>query len=106
MEHVLSLTQVGIRGLKSYEAQVRGSIDDGNRVMTMREFHEAGPTGVTEVVPPGARRYVSIDIDVLDLTLIPGCVSAEPNGMTYAELRDTLAAIAEHCDVVGSTSSR
>ena len=44
---------------------------------------------------------MSIDIDVLDLPLIPGCVSAEPNGMTYAELRDTLAAIAEHCDVVG-----
>ena len=57
--------------------------------------------GVAEVVPPGARTYVSIDIDVLDLPLIPGCVSAEPNGMTYAELRDTLAAIAGHCDVVG-----
>ena len=101
MEHVLSLTQVGIRGLRSYESQLRDSIDDGNRVMTMREFHEAGPMGVAEVVPPGARTYVSIDIDVLDLSLIPGCVSAEPNGMTYAELRDTLAAIAEHCDVVG-----
>ena len=53
------------------------------------------------MVPPGARTYVNIDIDVLDLSLIPGCVSAEPNGMTYAELRDTLAAIAGHCDVVG-----
>ena len=52
-------------------------------------------------MPRDARTYVSIDIDVLDLPLIPGCVSAEPNGMTYAELRDTLAAIAEHCDVVG-----
>ena len=101
MEHVLSLTQVGIRRLRSCEAQLRDSITDGNRVMTMREFHEAGPTGGAEVVPPGARTYVSIDIDVLDLPLIPGCVSAEPNGMTYAELRDTLAAIAVHCDVVG-----
>jgi agmatinase len=44
---------------------------------------------------------VSIDIDVLDMSLVPGCVSAEPNGMTYAELRDTLAAVAEHSDVVG-----
>ena len=53
------------------------------------------------MVPRDARTYVSIDIDVLDLPLIPGCVSAEPNGMSYAELRDTLAAIAEHCEVVG-----
>ena len=44
---------------------------------------------------------MSIDAGVLDLPLIPGCVSAEPNGMTYAKLRDTLDAIAEHCDVVG-----
>ena len=101
MAHVSSLTQVGIRSLRSFEDQIRESIDDGNRVMTMGEFHEIGPKGVAEVVPRDARTYVSIDIDVLDLPLIPGCVSAEPNGMSYAELRDTLAAIAEHCDVVG-----
>ena len=101
MEHVLSLTQVGIRSLRSAEADIRDSVDDGNRVMTMGEFHEVGPKGVAGVVPRDARTYVSIDIDVLDLPLVPGCVSAEPNGMSYAELRDTLAAIAEHCDVVG-----
>ena len=101
MRHVLSLAQVGIRSLRSAGSEIRDSIDDGNRVMTMGEFHAVGPKGVAEVVPRDARTYVSIDIDVLDLPLIPGCVSAEPNGMSYAELRDTLAAIAEHCEVVG-----
>ena len=101
MQHVLSLTQVGIRSLRSAATEIQDSIDDGNRVMTMGEFRAVGPQGVAEVVPRDARTYVSIDIDVLDLSLIPGCVSAEPNGMNYAELRDTLAAIAEHCDVVG-----
>ena len=101
MEHVLSLPQVGIRGFGSVESQIRDSTDDGNRLMTMREFHEVGPTGVAEVVPPGARTYVSIKIDVPDLSHIPACVSAEPDGMTCAELRDTLAAIARHCEVVG-----
>ena len=101
MSHVLSLAQVGIRSLRSVEAEIRDSIDDGNRVMTMREFRDAGPEGVAGAVPRDARAYVSIDIDVLDLSLVPGCVSAEPNGMSYAELRDALAAIAEHCDVVG-----
>ncbi len=69
--------------------------------MTMSEFHHVGPKGVAELVPLDARTYVSIDVDVLDLSLVPGCVSAEPNGMSYAELRDTLVAIAEHCEVVG-----
>ena len=67
----------------------------------MGEFHAVGSKGVAEAVPRDARTYVSIDIDVLDLPLIPGCVSAEPNGMSHAELRDALAAIAEHCNVVG-----
>jgi agmatinase len=44
---------------------------------------------------------VSLDIDVLDLPLVPGCVSAEPNGLLYAELRNTLFALAEHAEIVG-----
>ena len=101
MPHVLSLAQIGIRSLRSVEAEIQDSTDDGNRVMSMGEFHDVGPKGVAELVPRDARTYVSIDIDVLDPPLIPGCVSAEPNGMSYSELRDTLAAIAEHCNVVG-----
>ena len=101
MDHVKSLAQVGIRSLRSVESHISDAVEDGSRVVTMGEFHQMGPAGVAEVVPRDERTYVSIDIDVLDLPLIPGCVSAEPNGMTYAELRDTLAAIAEHCDVVG-----
>jgi agmatinase len=32
---------------------------------------------------------------------VPGCVSAEPNGLTYDELRDALVGLAEHTEVVG-----
>ena len=101
MAHLQSLSQIGIRSLRHSEEMVQDSIDDGNRVVTMSEFHEMGAQGVAELVPEGASCYVSIDIDVLDLSLVPGCVSAEPNGMTYAELRDTLAAIARHTEIIG-----
>jgi agmatinase len=101
MKHVLSLTQVGIRSLRETEDMVGDSIRDGNRVVTMPEFRRLGPKGLAEVVPAEAPCYVSIDVDVLDISLVPGCVSAEPNGMTYAELRDTLKAIAERADVIG-----
>jgi agmatinase len=101
MPHVESLTQVGIRSLRHSQDAIEDSINDGNRVVTMPEFHEMGPRGLAAVVPEGAATYVSIDVDVLDLSLVPGCVSAEPNGMSYAELRDTLKAIAEHTRVIG-----
>ncbi|MCH7624703.1 MAG: arginase family protein [Chloroflexi bacterium] len=101
MSHVQSLTQVGIRSLRNVKDWVDDSISDGNRVIGMAESRELGPKGLAELLPEGARCYVSIDIDVLDMPLVPGCVSAEPNGMSYAELRDDLFALAEHLDIVG-----
>jgi len=45
--------------------------------------------------------YVSIDVDVLDLPLVPGCASSEVNGLTYDELRQALFAIARGREVIG-----
>jgi agmatinase len=101
LPHVRSLTQVGIRSLRNTEVMMEDSLRDGNRVVTMEEFREQSYRPLVEALPRDARSYVSIDIDVLDLSLVPGCVSAEPNGMLYAELRDMLIALAEHVEVVG-----
>ena len=101
MDHVKSLTQVGIRSIRNNKAWIDDSINDGNRVIGMKEFGEMGPNGMTELVPKDAPIYVSIDIDVLDLPLVPGCVSAEPNGMSYADLRDSLATLARHAEIIG-----
>ena len=101
LDHVLSLTQVGIRSLRSAEADVQDSIDDGNAVITMSAFRDMTPAGVADRLPEGSKLYVSIDIDALDISLVPGCVSAEPNGITFLELKDCLAALARRCDIVG-----
>jgi agmatinase len=67
----------------------------------MSAFRRLGAKGIARVVPANADCYISIDVDVLDISLVPGCVSAEPNGMSYAELRDTLREIAVRANVVG-----
>src|SRR5882724_2542305 len=54
MAHVASLTQVGIRSLRHSPEQVEDSIRDGNRVVTMEEFHRVSPRGIAEMVPAGA----------------------------------------------------
>ena len=101
MPHVQSITQVGIRSLRNTQEWVEDSINDGNRVIGMDEYRNLGPAGLAQILGRDEKCYVSIDIDVLDMPLVPGCVSAEPNGMTYAELRDALFALAEHLDVIG-----
>jgi agmatinase len=101
MAHVESLIQVGIRSLRHSADVVQQARSDGNRVVSMTDFRRLAPSAIGAMVPRDAACYVSIDVDVLDMSLIPGCVSAEPDGMTYAELRDALKGIAEHCTVVG-----
>ncbi len=101
MPNVKNLIQAGIRSLRHSEKMIEDSIVEGNDVVTMTQFREMGPQGLATMVPQGAKCYVSIDVDVLDISLVPGCVSAEPNGMTYAELRDTLDAIAQLTEVIG-----
>jgi agmatinase len=101
MLHVASLIQVGIRSLRNTSEAIGDAIRDGNQVITMSEFRRLTPEGIAALVPAGESTYVSIDVDALDLPLVPGCVSAEPNGMTYAELSETLKAIAEHTNVIG-----
>ena len=99
--NVTSLSQVGIRGIRNGREPMEESIAAGNRVVSIEEFREGGLDDVLASIPGGERCYVSIDVDVLDMSLIPGCVSAEPNGMSYAELRDALGRVAERLDVVG-----
>jgi len=80
---------------------VQDSRARGNDIVTVPDFRRRGATRILDQLPQGEPVYVSIDIDVLDLPLVPGCASAEVNGLSYEELRDALTAIARHAEVVG-----
>lgn len=101
MPHVRSLSQIGIRSIRNPRSTFEESIADGNRVITMDEFAAGDLETIIGDVPDGSPCYVTIDIDVLDMALVPGCMSAEPNGMSYAQLRDALALLAERMQIVG-----
>lgn len=100
MDHVSSLTQVGIRGIRNPAVWVNDSRADGNQVVTMKQF-AVDPERIADLVPAEEPIYISLDIDVLDLSLVPGCVSAEPNGMSYEQLHAAMAALAEKHPIVG-----
>ena len=54
-----------------------------------------------ELVPRSGALYVSIDLDVLDLSLVPGTTLPEPGGSSYRQLREALVEIARRGRVVG-----
>ena len=101
LPHVVQTVQIGIRSLRVRPVEFRDADEHGNRIVTMQAFRRQSPADVAALVPAGAKCYVSIDIDALDMSLTPGCVSAEPNGLLYHELRDTLVELAKRADIVG-----
>jgi agmatinase len=101
METVAGLLQVGIRSLRTEAGLYRESLADGNRIVPPDELRALGADGLAALVPEGARCYLSVDVDALDISLVPGCVSAEPGGLSYEELRDALVAIAGRATIAG-----
>jgi agmatinase len=99
LPQVKSITEIGIRSLRVMEEEALDARKDGTRVVTMEEYLDLGIRGLVDSLPRDAKVYVTIDIDVLDMSLIPGCLSGEPNGMSYAMLRDTLGALAEQVEI-------
>jgi agmatinase len=99
LPQVKSITEIGIRSLRVMEQEALDARKDGTRVVTMEEYLDLGIRGLVDSLPRDAKVYVTIDIDVLDMSLIPGCLSGEPNGMSYAMLRDTLGALAEQVEI-------
>src|SRR5215813_10483942 len=95
------IVQVGIRSLRTRQADVEDSRARGNDVVTIPEFRRRGPRAIVDLLPSAEPVYCSIDVDVLDLPLVPGCASSEVNGLTYDELRQTLFAIARGREVIG-----
>jgi agmatinase len=101
LPHVGHMVQIGIRSLGTNESSLKDARDRGNDVASVKQTRQRGIESLLEHLTPGGPVYVSIDIDVLDMPLVPGCSSAELGGFDYHEFRDILAAVAERFEVVG-----
>jgi agmatinase len=96
---VAGVTALGLRNVERGEVEEMREL--GVRFATTIDLVNRGPRAVVdELVPICDAIYVSVDLDVLDLGLVPGTTLPEPGGLSYRELRATLAAIAGRGRVV------
>ncbi|MFE7216402.1 arginase family protein [Streptomyces sp. NPDC001698] len=101
LKQVGQMVQVGMRSMRMSQDDLADARRHGNDVITMKQYRRHGLERLLDRIPGGAAVYVSMDIDVLDMPLVPGCASAEPDGFGYEEMKQTLFGIARHADVVG-----
>lgn len=98
---VTGISQVGLRALQKYAEPLEAGRRYGIRIVNASDLRRRGPRAAAAVVPAGARCYLSLDIDVLDIASAPGTGTPEPGGLTFPELRDAVRAIASRCKIVG-----
>lgn len=100
---VRSVTALGIRNVDRDE--IDGMREQGVRWATTLDLLDRGSTAiVAELVPSSDGLYVSIDLDVLDISLTPGHSLPEPGGLSYRQLRAALAHVAHWGRSLGSMS--
>ena len=100
--HVSGLTQLGIRNVSS---TAREGYDDarhrGSTIRSVRQFRRLGVGGVLDLIPAGARYYVTIDIDAFDPSIAPGTGTPSHGGFLYWEVMELLQGLAKRGEVVG-----
>jgi agmatinase len=100
MDHIGPMTQIGLRGVGSSRKE---DFDDareyGSRLVTASEVRRIGPDAVVDAIPEADRYYVTVDIDVFDISLVTGTGSPMPAGLYYQEVAAILRGIARKFDV-------
>ncbi len=96
---VAGVTARGLRNVEREEVDAMREL--GVRFATTLDLLDRGPAAVVdELVPNCDAIYVSVDLGVLDISLVPGTTLPAPGGLSYRDLRATLAPIARRGRVV------
>ena len=95
-----TVTALGLRNVD--RAEVDGLRELGGRWATSLDVIERGAADVVrDTVSESRALSVSIDLDVLDSSVAPGCSLPEPGGLDYRQLRRLLAEVARRGRVIG-----
>ncbi|MBK8158626.1 MAG: agmatinase [Rhodospirillaceae bacterium] len=100
--HVTGMTQLGIRNVSSSNrSDYDAARNFGSKILSVRHVRKLGTQGVLDLIPKGARYYVTIDIDGFDPSIAPGTGTPSHGGFLYYEVLEILQGLAKQGDVVG-----
>jgi formiminoglutamase len=100
-----NVVQVGLADFSHSAVHARVARDAGVRIIARHELRRRSMTDVVsealEIAGAGGRPvYVDIDMDVCDLSVVPGCVAAVPGGLSADELREFVRLVSAHPRVI------
>jgi agmatinase len=102
MQHVWRIVQAGARGIGSArQGEVDTAIGWGARIVPGNVFHRDGVDSVLRHIEPDSTCVISLDLDVLDSSVMPAVAYPSPGGMSFLQLTDLVSGIAAKARIGG-----
>ncbi|MFO1446444.1 agmatinase family protein [Bacillus sp. Bva_UNVM-123] len=97
-EHVIN---IGLHGYFNAKPLIDYARGHNIQMVTLKEARKQGVVktiqeALNQLAPTVDRIYVTVDMDVLDISVAPGVPASTPGGMTALELFDSLLEIGKH----------
>lgn len=102
MKHIKQIIQVGSRGLGSaHSDDLADALDWGVHLFTAYDVHNNGITDILDTIPDQSNIIISLDVDALDPSIIPGVIGRTPGGLTYFQTLDLIKGASEKGRICG-----
>ena len=103
MNHIQNMIQIGARGPGSARRQELADAKAwGSHIFSARDVAKNGIQNALERVPEDARVILSIDVDGLDPSLVPGVSLPAFGGLGYQHMMDLIMGVADRSKIVGA----
>lgn len=102
LPHISAIHQVGIR---SFGSSGQHDIDDarswGAHIHMARDICSHGIQQVIDSLPDGGQFFISLDVDGLDPSVMPGTIALAPGGLSWWHIVELFEGLARKGDIVG-----
>lgn len=103
MDHVKYIIQIGARGPGSARRQdCEDAVAWGAKIFTARDIHRNGFKEVLKAVPRHAPVVLSIDVDGIDPSVVPGVILPAFGGLSYQQMLDVIQGVAERTKIIAA----
>ena len=102
MAHVSAIHQVGIR---SYGSATEKDISDaknwGVQIYLAKDIHEKGIDWFLNSLPNSGKFFITLDVDGLDPSILPGTVALSPGGLDWRQTVSCFEGISKKGKIIG-----
>ena len=102
MAHVSAIHQVGIRSYGSAtEKDINDAINWGVQIYLAKDIHEKGIDWFLSSLPTSGKFFITLDVDGLDPSILPGTVALSPGGLDLRQTVSCFEGISKKGKIIG-----